>query len=393
MDVLLYAIAGLCGLALVFWLATAALALEARRRVPSLADVTPELPEPPPRVSVVVPACDEAGSIESVIRAHLVSTSPALEVIAVDDRSTDATGAILDRIAATEPRARVLHVDALPDGWLGKVHAMERGREAAAGAWILFVDADVRLEPGALGRAMTFALRERLDFLTAIPAVTPAGPLVDGAVTAFLRALFVGGRVWQIADPAVPRAGGFGAFLLVRREALERTEGLEWLRLEVADDVALGLLLKRSGARCGVIHAAGAISLPLYPTLADLARSMEKSGFAILGRYSFARTAATALISPLIELAPLAALLSFGPGWLLALGVVTWATAFGAGRLADRWLGRPLRDTLLAPAGSLLLAGLILRSGWIGWRRGGIRWRGTFYPAERLRAGMRVTWP
>lgn len=135
-------------------------------------------------------------------------------MIVVNDRSSDGTGEQIDRIAREHSRVRALHVTELPDAWLGKVHAMEYAREICRGEWILFVDSDVRLSRAALRRRIAYA-RRGLEFLTAVRTISPLGP----------------------AD----RRGGHG--ICPRR--LRKAGGLEWLRLEVADDVALGLLKER----------------------------------------------------------------------------------------------------------------------------------------------------
>ncbi|NIP78703.1 MAG: glycosyltransferase, partial [Gemmatimonadetes bacterium] len=106
-------------------------------------------PGPGPRVTVVVAARDEAGHIAPTVHSLLAQDYPDLEVVAVDDRSTDGTGRILDRLAARQPRLRVLHIDTLPPDWLGKNHALHRGAELASGELLLFTDADVVMRPDA----------------------------------------------------------------------------------------------------------------------------------------------------------------------------------------------------------------------------------------------------
>ena len=122
-----------------------------------------------PTLSIVVPACNEEDTIERGMNSLLALDYPHLEIIAVNDRSTDRTGAILDRLALSDPRLRVLHVETLPAGWLGKNHAMHSGSQAAKGKWLLFTDADVVFAPDALRRTVAFAERECLDHLVLSP--------------------------------------------------------------------------------------------------------------------------------------------------------------------------------------------------------------------------------
>jgi hypothetical protein len=343
---------------------------------------------------VIIPACNEAGKIERTVAALLQTSYPRLELIVVDDRSTDGTGAIVDELAAGDGRVRALHVTELPEGWLGKVHALQVGLAAARGEWIVFADADVQLAPWVLGAALAHALEQRLDFLTALPRFTSSGSLfLDAAVASMVRAVFIGGQVWKLADPGSDRGGGFGALNLIRRAALERTEGLEWLRLEVADDVGLGLLLKRGGSRCAFVNARDALSLCFYEDLGELARSVEKGGYAIVGRYSAPRAVVMAAALILLDTAHLLALVPTGLPWLPLVGLAGLAAGAAASVIGARWVGIGAGAGLLTVVGSVTTALLVVRSALLGWRRGGVRWRETFYPAEVLRPGRRVRWP
>ena len=135
------------------------------------------IPQPPsaragimlPSLSIVVPARDEAASIGRALGSLLAQDYPDLEVIAVDDRSADGTGDVLREVAAREPRLAVLRVDDLPAGWLGKNHALWRGAQRSSGQWLLFTDADVVFAPGALRRALAYAVDQGLDHLTLAP--------------------------------------------------------------------------------------------------------------------------------------------------------------------------------------------------------------------------------
>jgi cellulose synthase/poly-beta-1,6-N-acetylglucosamine synthase-like glycosyltransferase len=140
------------------------------RQVPAIADMSADEDGDRPLVSVVMTARDEECEIEKALRSRLADDYPALELIVVDDRSTDSTPEIVDRLAAEDPRLRVVHVEELPEGWLGKVYAMSRGLAAAGGEWVLFSDADVRVKPGTLGRAMSWVTRST-------PSSTSSSPL------------------------------------------------------------------------------------------------------------------------------------------------------------------------------------------------------------------------
>jgi hypothetical protein len=260
---------------------------------------------------------------------------------------------------------------------------------AAEGEWLLFSDADVHLQPGALRRALSLCETRGLDHLAVLPELWPASPLTDATVSAFGRLFIAGTRPWAVADPASSASVGVGAFNLVRREALVRMGGLVRLRLDVADDLALGRHLKRSGARSGVALGRGQVGLQWYATVGELARGLEKGLFAHAGRCEPWRLLGLGLVLLLFELAPWgAALLPHDARWLTVLGAVTLVSALLATALGERWNGRRMAPALLVPLGGVLMALIVWRAAFVGWRRGGVMWRGTLYPSGLLREAM-----
>jgi hypothetical protein len=134
---------------LVLWIGVAASIAVGVRSIRFLRDIPlPGIADRLPRLSVVIAARDEAAAVEQALSSVLLQQYPDFEVVVVDDRSTDGTGAILDRMAEREPRLRVVHVDAVPAGWLGKNHALHLGAQGATGELILFTDADVAPQRG-----------------------------------------------------------------------------------------------------------------------------------------------------------------------------------------------------------------------------------------------------
>ena len=180
-----YAIASLWGTVLVV------------RGIPVLLRDGSPSPERWPRVSLIVPARNEEQTLGPAIRSRLEDGYPALEVVLIDDRSTDGTGAVVDAIAAADARVRALHLTSLPPGWLGKLHAMNEGLRLATGEWVLFSDADVHLAPGTLERAVRLAEAQRLDHLSILPQLRPATWLVDAALASFARTGLILGRAWR----------------------------------------------------------------------------------------------------------------------------------------------------------------------------------------------------
>lgn len=251
----------LVALASAAWLAMAVDWFRGVRRVPVLHETGRD--QSPldhyPSVSVIVPARDEGDTIETALRSVLAQDYPGhLEVVAVDDRSTDGTGAILSRLASERPETmRVIPVHELPDGWLGKNHALYLGAREAGGDWLLFTDADVRFSAGCLTDAVGYAAREGLDHLTLAPEIVSRGVALKSFVAAFSLVFEVTQRPWRASDPRAREAVGVGSFNLVRREAYLRAGTHRPIRMRPDDDMRLGRLLKEAGFRQGVRDGLG----------------------------------------------------------------------------------------------------------------------------------------
>lgn len=374
-----------------YWLVAAVAAIRTIRAVPVLGEQSPREPARWPKLSIVIPACNEAKTIEPALRSKLAEGYPDLELVVVEDRSTDNTGEIVDRLAAEDPRITALHVQKLPDGWLGKLNAMNEGMKRARGEWLLFSDADVHYTPGALRRAIAYCEEQGLDHMAIFPEIWPSQLLLDIGTAALVRVLYVVGRFWGVQDPKSRAYAGVGAFNLVRRSAMERTPGFEWLKLEVADDMALGQMLKRSGARSVLANGRGQVGLYFYQSFQELARSAEK-GIAVF-KFKIGLTVTVALAMLVTELAPFLALLPVGPPAARAIGALGTAAALFATVSLGRFMRHPLLPALLVPAGSLLTAVLTVRAVVRAKLSGGITWRGTLYPARALIEGRRIQFP
>jgi hypothetical protein len=358
----------------------------------------------PPGISVVVTARDEAVEIERTVRRILAQRHLRLDLIVVDDRSTDATGAILDRIAAEPsaaagPTLTVIHVRSLPEGWLGKCHACHVGAGRARGEWVLFTDGDVAIEPvDLLARVVAHAERLRLDHVAVIPDGRPMPPLQTSLMLAFARVFLLTGRAHEI-DRDLPRGGiGIGAFNLVRRTAYDRIGGHSLLKLDPVDDLKLGRLLKESGARQRVYDGAGMVRCAWQRGALGVVRGLEKNLFAGLD-YSVTRLAVMTLLALVLILGPaavglLGALLAWPDRpWLTAAAwlpyVVQVATVVWSTQALTRQTGdSALKLSLLSPVADALLMAAAWNSAVRVLWRGGVRWRDTFYPLAALRRGL-----
>jgi cellulose synthase/poly-beta-1,6-N-acetylglucosamine synthase-like glycosyltransferase len=378
-----------CGLA--YWLAQFVSTLRVIHSVPSL-DHMPETPlESYPRVSVIAPACNEADTIEAAVTTRLQDDYSDLEIILLDDRSTDGTREIVDRLAASDPRVKAVHIKELPEGWIGKQYAMQKGTEMATGDWLLFSDADIHIRPGALKRAIAFCQARNLDHLAVLPQCYPAGFFIDAAVAMILRMICFYGKLWAVPDEKSDAAMGSGSFNLIRRAAFEKAGGFEWLKLEVADDAALGRRLKQTGARSSAAHGPGWVGVHFYNDMKTLARATERAGFTTIGNFTVWRTVLVSLIFIALDTASFFALLPLGIPYLPFAGLARLLIAIATLALISGWARHPLLPTLAWPVGTFITVILLVRAGILGKRRGGIYWRGgTFYPTRMLKEGRRV---
>jgi glycosyltransferase involved in cell wall biosynthesis len=335
-----------------------------------------------PRVTVVFAARNEAATLGAAVPTILALDYPDLEIIAVNDRSEDATGTLLDGLAAADPRLRVLHVTTLPEGWLGKNHALADGAAAATGEWILFTDADIHFQPDTLRRAVSHARAQTLDHLAAVPAMGATGLWLGVCVNAFSFAFSVALRPWKIADPRSRAHGGVGAFNLVRASTYRKLGGHVPLHLRPDDDIKLGKLMK-SGGFSDFVLGPGALSVAWYGSLREMIRGLEKNAYAAADYRVWAPPLGAALVG-LVYLWPLVAL-GTTDGAARACYAAAVALMLALGCDQTRFTGGRWWHGLLLPAGMALFGYMVLRSQLVTHWTGGITWRGTFYPLRELR--------
>jgi glycosyltransferase involved in cell wall biosynthesis len=373
---------------LLLWSVSVSLLIRGRRFYRSLSEIpfTPDEMEPMPRLSILVPACNEGDTVERAMRSLLAIDYPDLEIIAINDRSTDDTGAILDRLAATDSRLRVLHITDLPHGWLGKNHAMQVAGEEATGKWLLFTDADVVFAPDTLRRAMAYVCTRDIDHLVLSPRCETHDFWERLFVSYFGLMFSFRTRPWEVANPKSEAYVGLGAFNMVRATAYRQFGGHRALPMEVLDDSKLGKVVKRAGFRQELLDGGDLVSVRWVVGLHGVINGMTKNAFAGF-EFKLLYEFGAILLLAYTALYPVAGL--FLPGWptrLMALvTLVVMVIAAGVMRRiteANRWYG------LGYPLAALILIYIILRSTWRTYRQQGIIWRGTLYPLDELRKGV-----
>jgi glycosyltransferase involved in cell wall biosynthesis len=355
-------------------------------RLRQLRDVLPMLTPNPPTVSMVVAARNESAAIEAAMRSILAIDYPELELIVVDDRSTDATGAILERLRGEFPRLRAVHVRDLPAGWLGKNHALHVGAAHAKGAYLVFTDADVLYEPSSLRRAVAHAEARQLDHLTIIPRlITRSNFLALGMMGGFIGILALH-RPWRARETG--RHGlGVGAFNMVRADAFRAAGGHEALALEVLDDIELGGLMGREGRRQDVLLGGDLLAIEMYPSVMAMFQGIQKNLFTFLD-YSVARLLAATVLLFSLSIWPWV-----GP--FVADGFARWACvgAAAAAVLLHVYLAPRFHYSracvIYLPVMGFVTVALAWQVALRTWIQGGIVWRGTFYGLGEIREARR----
>lgn len=374
----------------IYWIFLLYLILRVIKSVPLLENLKYDNEQEWPKVSVIIPARNEADAIEEAVQTRLQDDYPNFEILLIDDRSTDRTGEIIDKIAANDPRVKAIHISELPEGWIGKLHAMHRGVQEARGDWFLFSDADVHIKKTTLKRVITYSESRKLGHLAVFPDMYPSNFFLDTVLSMFIRMLCTWTRVWQIEDEKSDAYIGSGSFNLVRRTAFEKTRGFEWLKLEVCDDIALGQMLKKSGARSSIVNGRKYVGVHFYRTLGEMAIGSERVIFTVFGNFSAVRLIVMSLISFALEMFPFFALFIRGIPYIRILGVAMIAVVLIISISVNIWTNRAILPGLFLPIGATIMTIFSIRAGILGNRRGGIIWRGTFYPTKILKKGKRL---
>ena len=356
------------------------------RQIPWLRDFEPLVDDKCPSVSILFAGRDEAEKMPEAIETMLSLDYPRYEVIAVDDRSVDATGEILAAAAKNDPRLRPVRIDSLPSGWLGKPHALEKAYERSSGEWLVFTDADVHFRPDLLRRVIALAEVKGWDHLTLLaePKLHSFGEKVG--LTFFGICFLLGTRPWQAQDPKSRGYTGIGAFQIVRRPAYEKAGTHRRLAMEVVDDIKLGKIVKEAGFRSGVGRGEDAVSVHWHAGLGNIVRGTTKNFFAATG-FKLSILALQLFGTLAMFVMPVAAL-PFMRGWALVFAAIATVLPLILTTGAARGIGASPAYGLTFPLGALVICWMLLRSTVVTLWQGGVTWRGTFYPIEELKRGV-----
>ena len=353
----------------------------------SIVDVHPNFTAP--KLSIIIAARNEAKTLPHALNTLTEQCYPYLEVIIVNDRSTDNTGAIIDDFAARNPRIIPIHITELPELWLGKVHALHIASQRARGEWFLFTDADVHHSKQLWHSAIQHAISKQLDHLAILPKVTSQGGMIQATTKPFSLLFLTTAKVEKVRDPDSPAAIGIGAFNLIRAEKFKRSNGFEWLRMEVADDYGLALMMKADGGKSDIVTAYEDLHIEWYPTLSAMVHGLDKNIMAPGTQYKTLKLLVTPVAFAALLLAPAISLLTF-PAATFWPGMLTWLFVTWPGISIAVNKQESIRHWLFSPIGFLIISYIFARACLLCLWRDGIRWRGTHYPRKILQKYQRV---
>ena len=374
------------GLIALFWITYGLKVAYGAARLPWLKDFPAARDEECPHISVVFAARDEEEKLPAALATLVAIDYPQLEIIAVDDRSTDATSRLLDEFAAAHPQLKVVHIQELPPGWLGKPHALQNAYEVSSGEWLVFTDADVQFQRDSLRRVVSLVRDRGLDHLALLGDVKRSGFWDNVLISFFAMGFQLATDPYQVSNPHSRSYVGVGAFQMLKRSAYETCGTHRRLAMEVVDDMKLGKLVKQSGFRSAVAVARHAVSVEWHIGLQNLVRGVEKNFFAG-AQFSLGLAAAQILALLAMNVVPFVGLF-LGHGWIRAFAVIAVLIALCFHLGVDVVMQISPLYCLTLPLGAAVFAYMVLRSTVVTLRQGGIIWRDTFYPLDELRRGL-----
>ena len=353
--------------------------------------LTPDSPlygDRPPLVSAIIPAKDEEGTLADCLRTVCAQSYPRLEILVVDDRSTDATPEIARRFAEADPRVRVITIKELPGGWTGKTHGLQAAATQARGAWFWFIDSDTRHEPDSLSIVMEYARREGASMASVLPEMRcetfwerVVQPLAGVVLVQSFPLPFVNNDRMKVAFAN-------GQYILIAREAYEAVGGHTAVRDKFVEDIYLAARVKDSGRSIRVAIAQGIGSTRMYTSLPSLVRGWSRILYDATRRNPwrlawkaidpllFSQPAHVALVAAIVLL--LAGIGGPFAWWLLGISLAHHAFSLLTLWRLYRLSAAGAREVIWYPLAGLLIDWIVLRS-IRSCLTGEVTWRGTSY--------------
>lgn len=349
-----------------------------------LKDCLPSSANSLPKVSIIIPAMNEAENIEEALTSVLSLEYPNIEVLVINDRSTDATSEILKQMDLRHPLLQVFNIHDLPEGWLGKNHALHFGAQQAKGEYLLFTDADIIQKPTALKLAISYMEEKNLDHLTIGPEVKYKGVMLSMLMMTFVINFTKFMRPWKAKDPKSKHYIGIGAYNLIRTTAYWGCGTLAKIAMRPDDDIKLGKLIKQQGFRQEYIIGINLVSVEWYSSVKEMINGLMKNSYAFY-EYNILLVIAASIPVFIIDIWPFIGLCFTNGLTQILYGVIIGIIYIEIGITAVVMKKSPLY-ALTAPIGSLLMGYTLWRSAFLTHLNQGISWRGTHYPLDKLKS-------
>ena len=337
-----------------------------------------------PTVSVIIPACNEGEHIGKTLSSLLDQEYQSVELVVINDRSTDKTGEVIKQFALSYSQLTVLHVETLPEGWLGKNHASQLGASQASGEYLLFTDGDILFEKTTIARAMHWVKAWQLDHLTLLFRNTTPGGLLNAVIVEAMTGLLLLLQPWKVSDPRSKYFIGIGAFNLIRRDVYQAIGGHARNPLHPIDDIILGKAVKQAGFRQGCLRGERFVSVDWYGDLWEMIEGLMKNVFAFYNYNILFSLAGAAVIIGFSILPLWGMLLLNGPAQILCMGAV--CCRWCAFVINARGMRVSLRCSPFAFLAPYILLYISLRATVVTLKNKGIWWRGTHYPLRALQS-------
>ncbi|WP_237391766.1 glycosyltransferase [Paenibacillus dendrobii] len=333
-----------------------------------------------PQISVIIAARNEEKALERCVVSLMKQTYSNLEVIVVNDRSSDATGDIIRKMVNSYPNVTGLEIKDLPAQWMGKSHALWEGSKLAQGDWILFTDADILFNPQCIAKAVTYVDQHQLDHLTLIPDFVGTHVFSKWYAAFIFMSASSFGQLWKVKNPKAQQSLGVGAFNLVKREVYEEIGTHAAFSYVTTDDAQLGKRIKQEGYRQDVMYGTRMVAVwNWYESVRQLVGSVEKSVFRYPNAIITTVSCLLTMIYPWIGLflGPASARILCG---ISVLSVIWLYFVYAKHSGSGLWYGitHPLVACFLIVGG--------LRGAYRASRKGGMTWRGTTYDRHELKA-------
>lgn len=367
----------------IFWVLLSLYLLINNYKIKFLRAVKDEPTVADPAVVIIIAVRNEEAELGKALESVCNLRYNNYRIVLVNDRSTDNTPQILENFAQRFSHISVIHLEELPEGWLGKSHALFKGYQDSQEEWLLFTDADVVFKPDTLSKAISYSIQSQVDHLTILPHINSRSEIFNAVLATFKIMFDLQYRPWSVNDPDSAASVGMGAFNLVKRKTYEKAGTHVRFSLHPNDDLQLGEYVKSSGGRQDILYGDGQIKYEWYSSLKAFVDGLMKNAFSSV-KYSFLKAFLSSMGALLFFTLPVPVLLLSGvpQQQILALMILLAQLAL--------YLLKPAMQAkwwyvLVIPFAAAVISYTMLKSAILTLLQGGIYWRESFYPLSELK--------